>query len=52
MRESKDFYEEFVKCRLEIIQEENTIAEERAVGAVKETNESKLKKNRKRENLN
>ena len=36
IKESEDFDEEFVKCRLEIIQEEKTIAEERAIEAAKE----------------
>ena len=47
IKESEDFEEVFVKCRLEIIQEERTIAEEWAIEAAKEAKRIEIEEKQK-----
>ena len=48
IKKSEDFDEEFAKCQLEIIQEERTIAKERAIEAAKRSQMNRRKTERER----
>ena len=47
IKESEDFDVEFVKCRLEIMQEERTIVEQRAIEAAKEAKQIEIEEKQK-----